>query len=1136
MQERNVQAIFNELLSQTVQGNMTEAIKIATQHFVTTQSNFQQLVSRNLLNNNSDLLKVFIIAFRNVQNFQSANTLLQRFAQIHSTNDDFYHLYNADYQQKTGNRSEARDGLGNISFDSPFIKEKRQLMSELDRVEQEERNINDIKQLASNVNFDLDDYYIFGMKPIGHDSHVSIVDKHGRVVYEAEEERFNRKKHSDTIPLNSILAGMKQCNIHPAQVKHIAFSFSALEYSKSVKRWENYYKENNLSLENAQMVRAGHINYERYSYMQKYMESIFFNAKVDHIKHHLAHCGGAFYSSPFKNSAILSIDGRGEFETVMFAKGNGDTIEELDRIDSPHSLGTLYQSITYWLGLGSRQEGKTIGLSSYGDPDVYYKTFLDRIIDIDPQTGKFTIHADLINPDGIFLYDHTKYSDIFKIHHSMNTKTPQPEFAHVAAALQKVTEEIFLGLSRYIKEISGEEYLCMTGGVALNSVGNGKILKSGLFKDVCIHPAAHDGGTGLGAALYVYYNNVKNHVTRDETWWVMEHPYYGSVYKEDDIVQAITASGFPLRKHENSIKFAAEKLAEGNIIGWYQGKMEVGPRALGNRSILGDPRQPDMKDNINKRVKFRESWRPFAPSVLLEDCVTYFDVDHESPYMLFVYNTREEYIDKLQAITHVDGTARVQTVERDKNPRYYELISEFKKITGVGMVLNTSLNVKGEPIICTPNEAIDCFLTGGMDYMILEDYIVDKNDLPGSIFFEKSYDKSLLLNIPTRTGRINGFTNIDIPSSNCFDDLKTNLFQMNEFRDNQADLIHSHYYLQTLSRPKIKQLLAEWKRILKEEASIIIDVPQPVYNPSHDEIAKKILQESLKNKYIERYDGKIVTELPFDELARILEEAGFSEIEQKEKSFFHPEKIGCLTVKAKKKTSLLVPEYEDLRNYLNVTDREIDEKASDESVQNGVHKIWISKSRTTASEIASAYNETDLLLFRRVYYSRKTQWRNVFINQMLESILQCNSKNLFKILDYGCGSACLHKLFCKHMKVEITLADIESPCFNFTKWRFKNQSNIVFFDIDPEKLLLSEMYDFFICDNVLEHVLNPLELIQHITEHLNPQGYALIDFCTNIEKYKTGHLKESIDQYDITMAYVHENYHKINKLFFKKKK
>ncbi|HQO34636.1 MAG TPA: carbamoyltransferase C-terminal domain-containing protein [bacterium] len=1134
MDDAALHRAFQEILHYAAFGNINRAIQLALQHFVGNADPIRWLESQRALEADGDVIKIFALAFLRSGDTDRAQALLDKAFRRYRENEDLIRLNQASCLLQKGNCEAIFPLLAQISAESLLMPDVRNVLSEATRLQQDKANDERIKALARKVRYDPGEYYILGMKPIGHDTHVSIVDRHGAVVFEAEEERFIRKKHAGNLPLHSILAGLRQCSIHPAQVRYIAFSFSVDEYTKAASQWEAYYRQHNLQPKQMQMVRAALVNAERYRIQERYFKSLFPNARVYHVKHHLAHCAGAFYSSPFRRSAILSVDGHGEFETVMLARGENDRIEQLKSIGSPHSLGTLYQSITYWLGLGSRQEGKTMGLSSYGDPTVYYKHFRDHIINIDLNTGLFEINPEMIDLEGVFIYDHTRYDAIFDLHHKMDTKNPQPEFAHVAAALQRVTEEIVVGLAKHLREISGEEYLCMTGGVALNSVANGLVLRNNYYRDVCIHPAAHDGGTGLGAALHVYYRHVPDHRTRTDSWWVMEHPYLGMQFSEQDILNAIEAAGFPARKSPDAVRYAAEQLAQGKIVGWYQGKMEVGPRALGNRSILGDPRVPTMKDDINKRVKFREHWRPFAPSVLKEDCGIYFDSDHESPYMLFVYNTKPEMLNKIPAICHVDGTARVQTVDRDTNPRYYRLIEEFKTITGFGVILNTSLNVKGEPIICTPREAVQCFLVGGMDCMILEDYILEKDDLPGTRIFSEYPTDAKLLNIPTRTGRINGFVNIDVPGSDTFDDVKSDLGNLSAYADNSVDLIHSHGYLQTLTLDRVRTVLREWHRVLKENGVLLLEVPGVDYLFSDEEKEKQKRSLDLQNPAVSKHTEMPRTFFNSETLNHILTDCGYRNVELLPCSPFHPEKIGYLLIRCRKPKPEPIAEYEDLRNYRGVSDQEIDQIGS--SVHEPIHQVWISRPRTTPEEIASVYAETELYLFRHVYkHYHDYQKRSDEIYEMVRDILEEIGESPLRLLDYGCGSACIHKFLLRLNDIRITLADIPSETFSFAKWRFRNMPNVEFFEIDPARLGLTGTYHVIFCDNVLEHLLNPLEVVQHLTEHLKSRGYALIDFATALGPYQTGHLKASIDQYDKTMRYIREKYDLVNPLLYRKK-
>jgi len=891
---------LQKLLHLTAVGDYAGAGELAGRHFLSSPGNIQWLQSQRVLDQNPELLRVLALALTQRDNLKAAVSLLDQAGELYRRNLSQVKIQKAWVCLQQGDFESVFGELSDLPIESPAFPQARGLLEQAAQRRQEARLKSLLEEMGRPTDYDRSKSYILGMKPAGHDANVSLVDGQGRVIFDAEEERYVRVKHTPNIPLQAVVEALQRHGVHPAQVKYVAFSFSAPEYLKAADEWARYYQQHGFPMNRLQMVRSAQASARLYQNQEGLFRSLFPKARVLHVKHHLAHCAGAFYSSPFPRSAILSIDGRGEFETVMLARGEDGRIEELEALYCPHSLGTLYQAVTYWLGLGARQEGKTMGLSSYGDPKVYYRTFRERIIDFDPDTGRFQINREIINPDGIFIYDHEKFNEIFNIHQKMDVRNPQPAFAHVAAALQRVTEEIILGLARRVRNISGESDLCLTGGVALNSVTNGKLLQTGLFRDISIHPAAHDGGTGLGAALYAYYLENPKGRAEGRSWWVMKHPYLGSEFSETEIVSAIEAAGFPLRQVPDAPRYAAERLAEGKIIGWFQGGMETGPRALGHRSILADPRDPKMKDEVNRRVKFREGWRPFAPSVLLEDCGRYFDSDHESPYMLFVYNTRPEMVGLIPAVCHVDGTARVQTVDKRVNPSYYRLIEEFKKITGIGLVLNTSLNVKGEPIVRTPQEAVDCFLVGGMDGLVLGDYVLDKNDLPGTALLESYPAEAVLLNIPTRTGRINGFINIDVPNHPGFDDLKADPFHLTHFQEGSVDLIYSHDYLQTLPRDRLTRLLTEWRRVLKDEGRVIIEVPDAAYEPGPAEEAEIEARKARRNPAVWRYEPETRSPLTFGRLVRLLKAAGLTEIKRLDRSLFHPEKIGFLNVQAKR--------------------------------------------------------------------------------------------------------------------------------------------------------------------------------------------------------------------------------------------
>ncbi len=892
--KEQIEKIITEIAGLNAIGEREKAITLARRFFAGSEQALHRLQTLPLQKYNSSFLLILVQAlyFSGQQN--AAGPIFSVCGEKLEVEHHIRLLYQAATALHEEHLDDALSLIQQIPATSPIAPDAREAIEGIRMHRLEQENHRELEELYDAPEPENGRFYILGMKPIGHDAHVALVDDRGQVVFNAEQERYDRVRHSGHKPLNALLAGMRQSGIHPKQIRYIAFSFSAPEYEKAARRWERWYRENNQPLNVLKMagVSMGYVKTLREQ--EAYFKKLFPHAEIIHVKHHLAHCAGAFYTSPFERSAILSLDGRGEFETVMLARGNGHEMQELEVLECPHSLGTLYQVFTYWMGLGARQEGKTMGLSSYGDPEVYYATFREKVIDIDEQTGRFTIHPDLIHPDGEFLYDTARLNAIFGIDFPMDTRQPQQEYADIAAALQRVCEEIFLKMSAHLRELSGEKYLCLTGGVALNSVANGKVLKSGLYEDISIHPAAHDGGTGLGAAMYVLYQQKIASTDSSSARWVMTHPYLGSEFTDADIQSAISAAGFPLRKMDDSAAYAAECLAEGKIIGWFQGRMEVGPRALGNRSILGDPRRAEMKDLINQRVKFRETWRPFAPSVLQEECATYFDSSHESPYMLFVYNTHEEKRKLIPAVVHVDGTARVQTVSRETNPKFYRLISRFRELTGVGLVLNTSLNVKGEPIVCTPEEAVQCFLVGGMDEMIIGDYVLRKEDLPGSRLIADLQRQDRRLNIPTRTGRINSFTNVDIPGSPFFSELEAMPDALTGVADESIELIHSHYLLHTLDFDSIKKVLREWKRVLMPGGRLIIEVPDASIAPFPDQ--KKRLQQQSGILTIPEQERTAFNAV---RLQQVLEQAGFTDIEPLEKSPFHPEKKELLTVQAR---------------------------------------------------------------------------------------------------------------------------------------------------------------------------------------------------------------------------------------------
>jgi carbamoyltransferase len=445
-----------------------------------------------------------------------------------------------------------------------------------------------------------------------------------------------------------------------------------------------------------------------------------FRGRFYFIDHHLAHAASAFLVSPFQSAAILTVDLCGEDCTTLVARGTANHITPIRRGYLPHSLGIFYAALTQFLGYrANADEYKVMGLASYGHP-----RFADRF------AGMVRFENGALMNDRSWFAFHTGGANCYSQRFVEAFGPPCPDEGHVeddpyrdvAASGQQLLEHRLLEMAEWCRKETGEEHLCMAGGVALNSVASGRLLDRRIFSSIWIQPAASDAGCSLGIPFYIWHELLGN-----PRAFVMEHAYWGPEYSQAEIQQAIDSSGLTSRRVEDVARQTARLLSEGHVIGWYQGRMEWGPRALGNRSILADPRRADMKDVINSRIKFREPYRPFAPSVLEEDAEDYFHVTGPSPFMTFVCRVREDRKDTIPAVTHVNGTARIQTVSREHNPRYWALLDEFKRLTGVPILLNTSFNVKGEPIVCTPDDAVRCFLNTDLDYLVLGDTICSRH-------------------------------------------------------------------------------------------------------------------------------------------------------------------------------------------------------------------------------------------------------------------------------------------------------------------------------------------------------------------------------------------------------------------------
>jgi carbamoyltransferase len=579
---------------------------------------------------------------------------------------------------------------------------------------------------------------ILGFNCYGHDSAAALLIDN-KVVFAVEEERLTRKKHYGGVPEQSIKACLDHSGLKISDIDHITFFWKpSISYSKIpvylLKFWDKVptllREQKDFSVEE----NLGMLNYlGQMRRLPKTIREIFPAEKTKFkfhlLEHHFCHAASAFYPTPFEEAAILTLDGAGEWTTSLQAYGRGNQIHKISSVDTPYSLGAFYQAISRHLGFKLIEgPGKLMGLASYGkrDTKVYRRM---------KQLFKFTDNGGFKFDMDYFSYHYTRksgvskrFTDEFGPSRSEGKNWTEHEL-DVAAAAQQIVEDVILHMVRHLKKITRMNNLCIAGGVGLNSVTNGLIAKENLFRNIFVQPAAGDSGTAMGSALL--YNH--QHLDRKREW-IMETAFLGPGYNDDQYEAALKKFDLPWKKTEkNFAAFAAKKLQDGKILGWFQGRMEFGPRALGNRSIIASPLVQNMKEVLNARVKFREGFRPFAAIVLEEDSGKYFDCDYPNPYMLFVYNVREEFLGKLPAITHVDNSVRIQTVNKTENPQLRELLEAFKKESGYSVLVNTSFNIKGEPIVCTPEEAVDSFNRADMDYLVMGNYVVAKKGDEGSL-------------------------------------------------------------------------------------------------------------------------------------------------------------------------------------------------------------------------------------------------------------------------------------------------------------------------------------------------------------------------------------------------------------------
>lgn len=603
---------------------------------------------------------------------------------------------------------------------------------------------------------------ILGISAFYHDSAAAITIG-GKIVAAAQEERFTRIKHTPDFPVNAIKYCLEEAGLEIDELDAVAFYDKPL--LKFERLLETYYAFAPKGL--ASFIKAIPVWLNEKIFLKK----LIFDGLKDIApyskkkltllfpEHHLSHAASAFFPSPYQKAAILTIDGVGEWCTASIGLGEKENIEILKEMEFPHSVGLLYSAFTYYIGFRVNSgEYKLMGLAPYGIPKAkqtkeYINLIKSTLIDI-KEDGSVWLNQKYFNyATGLRMVREKKWKILFGFKRRKPEDELEQKHCNLAYAIQKVTEEIVLKMAREAKKITGADYLCLAGGVALNCVANGKLLEEKLFKEIYIQPAAGDAGGSLGASLaasHIYFDEVRSPNDQHDN---MQGTYLGPDYSEKEIQQINKKVKAEFIRYDNFselIKLISTKLAEGNVVGWFQGKMEFGPRALGNRSILGDARNPEMQKKLNLKIKYREGFRPFAPSVLIENLKEYFKLDSSSPYMLLVAPVKEErrktlpedyaelslwdrlYLQRsdVQSITHLDFSARIQTVHKETNPRYWELINEFKNQTGYGLVVNTSFNVRGEPIVCTPHDAYRCFMSTEMDYLVIGDFVYEKTKQP----------------------------------------------------------------------------------------------------------------------------------------------------------------------------------------------------------------------------------------------------------------------------------------------------------------------------------------------------------------------------------------------------------------------
>lgn len=578
------------------------------------------------------------------------------------------------------------------------------------------------------------DIYILGISCFYHDSAAALL-KNGKIIAAAQEERFTRKKHDDNFPKEAVKYCLEYAGIKVEDLNSIAYyekpfvKFERL-LSTYIKTWPRSYLS---------FLKAMSVWLKQKLWIPSIIKKeLNYKGDIYYIEHHLSHAASSFLASPFKKAAILTVDGVGEWATATYGTGEGNSLQILKEIHFPHSLGLLYSAFTYYLGFKVNSgEYKVMGLAPYGEPK--YTNEVRKLIDV-KDDGSFRLNMKYFGYEYGLRMTNRNFNKLFGAPpRKSESKLTQREF-DIAKSLQVVLEEIMLKIVEHIHKETGEENLCLAGGVALNCVANGRILRESSFKNLYIQPASGDAGGAVGAALYTY-----NVILKGENRYDMENVYLGPEFKESEIAKLLETNKIKHEKYDDESLFrkVADFIDDQKVVGWFQGRMEYGPRALGNRSIIADARNKENWQRVNLKIKFRESFRPFAPSVIEEDIQEYFDLNVPTPFMLLVAQVKK---DNIPAVTHKDNSARIQSVSREENYRYHRLISAFKEKTGTSVIINTSFNVRGEPIVCTPMDALKCFLRTDMDILVMGNYVVnkdniDKEALKDSIDYDQKFEK-----------------------------------------------------------------------------------------------------------------------------------------------------------------------------------------------------------------------------------------------------------------------------------------------------------------------------------------------------------------------------------------------------------